>query len=107
MSLSKTEKRSKLTLAETLTPEQLALLARGRVDGWVTQNQVLAATPDVEDNVDNLDDLMTALEEAKIKVLESPPAESVRQSPPVEPLGPHLDEEALVIAAAVDDGVGV
>ncbi len=97
--------RLRPALATTLTPEQLALLARGRVDGWVTQDQILAVTPEAEDNIDNLDDLVTALEESHIAILDSLPAEAEEQV--VEPPEPRLDEMALVIAADMDDGVGV
>ncbi len=98
--------KSESSLAETLTPEQLALLARGRADGWVTQDQILTATPEAEENLDNLDELMAALEEADIIVLNSPPDEE-RGDADEEPAGPKLDEEALVVAADMDDGVGV
>ena len=69
MSLSNTAKATQ-TLAETLTPDQLALLARGRVDGWVTQDQILTVTPDAEENLENLDELMNALDEAGVTVME-------------------------------------
>jgi len=107
MPLSKTDKITQTALAETLSPEQLALLARGRVDGWVTQGQILTATPEAEKNLDNLDALMTALEEAGIPVLESPPLEQKQKPSKDELPGPSMDEEALVIAADMDDGVGV
>jgi RNA polymerase primary sigma factor len=104
MSLS-TKKKEAPTLANSLTPEQLALLARGRAEGWVTQDQILSVTPDAEDNLDNLDELMNALEEAEIKIVENPPSEKNKEKE--EEKGPRLDEAALVVAADMDDGVGV
>ena len=91
-------------LTKTLSPEQLALLARGRVDGWVTQEQILVATPKAEEKLENLDELMAALEDEGITILKSPPqrVEEKEKDP-----GPRLDEEALVVAADMDDGVGV
>ena len=103
MSLSNKKKEAQ-TFATSLTPEQLALLARGRVEGWVTQDQILAVTPDAEENLDNLDELMNALEEAKITILEAPPSEEAEEE---KKPGPRLDEAALVVAADMDDGVGV
>jgi RNA polymerase primary sigma factor len=93
--------------AGSLMPEQLALLARGRVDGWVTMDQVLSATPNAEENLDNLDELITALEGAGISVLESPPSEDSSEAPKEKAPGPRMDEDALVVAADMDDGVGV
>ena len=104
------DKQGKTTEVNTekLTPEQLALLARGRADGWVTQDQILAATPDAEKDIDNLDELMLTLEEAGIEILEAPPSEDrERKEEKEKGIGPRLDEEALVIAADMDDGVGV
>jgi len=72
MPLSRTSNATQVANDEALSPEQLALLERARADGWVTQDQILAATPDAETNLDNLDELMAALQEAGILVLESP-----------------------------------
>jgi len=100
------DKQGKITIitTEKLTPDQLALLARGRADGWVTRDQILTATPDAEKDIDNLDELMLALEKAGIEILEVPPTEDKEEE---KDTGPRLDEEALVIAADLDDGVGV
>ena len=107
MPLSRTINTTQVANDDALSPEQLALLERARADGWVTQDQILAATPDAETNLDNLDELMAALQEAGILVLESPPTGSIRESVAGKPPGPTLDEEALVLAADMDDGVGV
>ncbi len=107
MPSSKTDQKSQTVLAGTLMPKQLALLARGRVDGWVTMDQVVIATPNAEENLDNLDELMTALEKAGIAVLESPPTDERKPPPRKKSPGPRMDEEALVVAADMDDGVGV
>jgi RNA polymerase primary sigma factor len=92
--------------AEALSPGQLALLARARADGWTTQDQILSTTPNAEQNLENLDELITALEEAGVSILESPPDEEPEEAEE-EPVGPRMDEEALVLAADMDDGVGV
>jgi RNA polymerase primary sigma factor len=106
--MSLTSKNTQIKHSETLTPEQLALLARARVEGWVTQDQILAVSPDAENNIDNLDELVTALEGANIEILESPPREGESKEEAEEvKSGPRLDEEALVVAADMDDGVGV
>ncbi len=93
--------------AGSLMPDQLALLARGRVDGWVTMDQVLSATPDAEENLDNLDELIASLEGAGISILESPPSDDSSEQPKKKTPGPRMDEDALVVAADMDDGVGV
>ncbi len=107
MPLSRTSNTTQVANDDALSPEQLALLERARADGWVTQDQILAATPDAETNLDNLDELMATLQEAGILVLESPPTGPTRESVAGKPPGPTLDEEALVLAADMDDGVGV
>jgi RNA polymerase primary sigma factor len=106
MASSKTVQEKEPT-ASSLTPEQLALLARGRVDGWVTMDQVLSATPDAEENLDNLDELVSSLEAEGISILESPPDDDSLVRPKEEPPRPRMDEVALVVAADMDDGVGV
>ncbi|MBN1315254.1 MAG: sigma-70 family RNA polymerase sigma factor [Anaerolineales bacterium] len=103
-----TSEKTQTKHTETLTPEQLALLARGQTEGWVTQDQILSVSPDAENNIENLDEFVTALEGADIEILESPPFEAGEKEPDEERApGPRLDEEALVIAADMDDGVGV
>jgi RNA polymerase primary sigma factor len=106
MSNNNTGKRNKGAGTEALTPEQLALLARARADGWTTHDQILSATPNAEQNLENLDELMAALEDAGVSILESPPEEEPEESEEA-PTGPRMDEEALVLAADMDDGVGV
>ena len=94
-------------LAKVLLPAQLNLLARGGVEGWVTRDQILAATPDVENNLDYLEELMAALVEAGISVLDSPPPEDAEEPIEDKTAKPQKDEEALVLAVDMDDGVGV
>jgi RNA polymerase primary sigma factor len=106
MSNNNTGKRNKGAGTEALTPEQLALLARARADGWTTHDQILSATPNAEQNLENLDELMAALEDAGVSILESPPEEEPEETEEAPP-GPRMDEEALVLAADMDDGVGV
>jgi RNA polymerase primary sigma factor len=106
MSNNNRRKRNEGARTEALTPEQLALLARARAEGWTTHDQILNATPNAEQNLDNLDELMAALEEAGVSILESPPEEEPEEAEEV-PAGPRMDEEALVLAADMDDGVGV
>jgi RNA polymerase primary sigma factor len=99
-------KKNEGARSEALTPEQLALLARARADGWTTHDQILSVTPDAEKNLENLDEFVGALEEAGVSILESPPAEEPEEAEE-EPAGPRMDEDALVLAADMDDGVGV
>jgi RNA polymerase primary sigma factor len=106
MSNNNRGKKSESGRSEAMTPEQLALLARARADGWTTHDQILSVTPDAEQNLENLDELIAALEEAGVSILESPPEEEPEE-PDDEPVGPRMDEEALVLAADMDDGVGV
>jgi RNA polymerase primary sigma factor len=107
MSRSRADQTTQRDPDEALTPEQLALLARGRADGWVSMDQILAATPDAESNLDNLDELVASLERAGISILETPPADEKEALTREEPPEPRMDEEALVVAADMDDGVGV
>jgi RNA polymerase primary sigma factor len=107
MSPSEAGQSTQRDQTETLTPEQLALLARGRADGWVSMDQILAATPDAESNLDNLDELVASLERAGISILETPPGDEKEALIREELPKPRMDEEALVVAADMDDGVGV
>jgi len=106
MSNNNRGKKSESSRTEAMSPEQLALLARARADGWTTHDQILSVTPDAEQNLENLDELIAALEEAGVSVLESPPEEEPELTDD-QPVGPRMDEEALVLAADMDDGVGV
>ena len=106
MSNNNRGKKSESSRTEAMSPEQLAFLARARADGWTTHDQILSVTPDAEQNLENLDELIAALEEAGVSVLESPPEEEPELTDD-QPVGPRMDEEALVLAADMDDGVGV
>ncbi len=106
MSPSEKAKKTPKKPLDTLTPEQLVLLTRGKADGWVTMDQILNATPDAEQNLDNLDEFMSALDKAGIPIFESPPTDAKDTRPKEDLSGPRMDEEALVVAADMDDGVG-
>jgi len=53
------------------SPEIEALIAKGKEQGFVTQQDVIAAVGDVEDAVDEIDDLHNVLLENKVEVLET------------------------------------
>ncbi|HSX14322.1 MAG TPA: RNA polymerase sigma factor RpoD [Candidatus Saccharimonadales bacterium] len=52
----------------TYSPEIERLIAKGKEQGYVTQQEISAAIPDVEDNLEELDDLYSALTENSIDV---------------------------------------
>ena len=58
-------------VVNTYSPEIEALIARGKEQGFVTQQEVIAAVGDVEDAVDEIEDMHAVLLENKIEVLET------------------------------------
>lgn len=58
-------------VVNSYSPEIEALLAKGKEQGFVTQQDVIAAVGDVEDAVDEIDDLHNVLLENKVEVLET------------------------------------
>lgn len=57
--------------ANNYSPEIEALIAKGKEQGFVTQQDVIAAVGDVEDATDEIDDLHGVLLENKVEVLET------------------------------------
>jgi RNA polymerase primary sigma factor len=53
---------------KSYTPEIERLLAKGKEQGFVTQQEITAVIPDVEDNLEELDDLYAALLENSIDI---------------------------------------
>lgn len=53
------------------SPEIEALIAKGKEQGFVTQQEVIAAVGDVEDAVDEIEDMHALLLENKVEVLET------------------------------------
>jgi len=58
-------------VVNSYSPEIEALIAKGKEQGFVTQQDVIAAVGDVEDAVDEIDDLHNVLLENKVEVLET------------------------------------
>ena len=62
------KKESKLKISEDALKE---LMDRGRPRGFVTDNEILYYFPNIEENVDFLDEIYDRLEKANIKVIET------------------------------------
>ncbi len=58
-------------VVNSYSPEIEALIAKGKEQGFVTQQEVIAAVGDVEDAVDEIEDMHALLLENKIEVLET------------------------------------
>lgn len=58
-------------VVNSYSPEIEALIAKGKEQGFVTQQEVIAAVGDVEDAVDEIEDMHAVLLENKIEVLET------------------------------------
>lgn len=58
-------------VVNTYSPEIEALIAKGKEQGFITQQEVIAAVGDVEDAVDEIEDMHAVLLENKIEVLET------------------------------------
>lgn len=66
-------KKSKTTPAESdekveFSPEVERLIAKGREQGFVTQQEIFSTVPEAEENVESLDDLYTALMDQGIEI---------------------------------------
>lgn len=58
-------------VVNSYSPEIEALIAKGKEQGFVTQQEVIAAVGDVEDAVDEIEDMHALLLENKVEVLET------------------------------------
>ena len=65
---------------------QQQLIARGKSQGFITYDDILALVPSAEQNLDKVEDLMQELEQAGVVILTAPPA-------PVEE--PEVEDEAV------------
>ncbi|MEN8097769.1 MAG: sigma-70 family RNA polymerase sigma factor [Chloroflexota bacterium] len=103
----KSDKTQDTSAASQLPPVHQAVFTRAQGRGWVTHDQILKAIPDIAEDIDSLESLMSALQAANIPILDDPPQPGapVKEKPAKKV--PSLDEEALVLAADMDDGVGV
>ncbi len=69
---NKKTKRVKPSRGEFFAAEQVeALLSRGRQRGFITETEILHFFPNIERDVDGLDQLYYKLEQANIKIIES------------------------------------
>lgn len=69
---AKPEPKKKLTKAEELQEKQLSqLIERGRPRGFVTDNEILYVFPNVEEDIDFLEEIYNRLEKENIKVIDT------------------------------------
>lgn len=87
----------------TSSPGEEHLLQIGRERGYVTYDEVLEALPDVESNIDQLEDVLAALIENGIELGEAPDQE---EEPEEEELNDTLDQSTIA-AIETDDTVGL
>ncbi len=61
----------KKTQDETFENKETTLLKKGKAQGFVTQDEILAIFPDVEENIEQLDEIYADLSEKGIDVIDS------------------------------------
>src|SRR5262245_31120879 len=74
------------------------LLAQGKKQGYLTYDQVNAYLPDEAVNPEKLDNLLMALDEAGIELLNDPPSDG-SQSDVLKPAVHAAEEESLLLPA--------
>ena len=74
------------------------LVAQGKLQGYLTYDQVNAYLPDEAVNPEKLDNLLMALDEAGIELLNDPPGES-DASTGCAAASARVEEEAVLISA--------
>lgn len=89
-------------IPEELKPAVQRLVTKGREQGFVTQQEVLQAIPQAEEQVDLLDDLYSALIDAGIEVVDQKD-KLIWQTEPEEDVENAVSEEAIKDIA--DDSV--
>ncbi len=85
------------------------LLAKAAEQGFVTYDDILAAFPEAEENLDELEDILATLIETGIEV-GAPEGEAKKEAPASEKPGrteAAADEQAYFDAIAIDDTVGL
>ncbi len=68
MPKKRTEPTKEIEEKTEFTPEVERLIAKGREQGFVTQQEIFSAVPEAEENVESLDDLYTALMDQGIEI---------------------------------------
>jgi len=68
----KAKPKRKKRIINVITPEKLdALMKKGRTRGFVTFSEVLSYFPNIEENMDELEDMFSKMEQASIDIKES------------------------------------
>jgi len=103
------KKRKKAEVKANLSDEQRKkeikkLIKRGREQGFVTQDDILAIFPKAEKYVDQLDDLYTKLLEDKIDVFDTTAAEA-EETKSITELEKEIEALATIDEGAVSDPV--
>jgi RNA polymerase primary sigma factor len=92
------------TIVEHFDNELQTLISKGKSQGYLTYDQVNAYLPDEDVNPDKLDNLLAALDEQGIELLDRPPArtcdEDLSAGPTAEELLREAEDEPIPLSAA-------
>jgi RNA polymerase primary sigma factor len=101
----------KVSLADpvTLNSGEEFLLAKASEQGYVTYDEILEAFPEIEENLEQLEDLMASLMEAGIEVgtPEDQPSEEDRAAEPTIPVDVPADDAGYFATIEIDDTIGL
>ena len=85
--------------------ELLDLIAKGMAQGYLTYDEVNDYLPDEDINPDKLDNLLIALDERGIELVDKPPKKDFEQpapGPSAEDVQREVDRDELALPAAAD-----
>ncbi len=102
LSRSKKTKRKKAPGLKTREKSLKALIAKGKDQGFVTQEEILELFPDAEKRIDELDDLYDRLLQLGVDVFESVTEEEMRED---EVATTELEKELEVLSTLEDKTV--
>jgi len=105
---SKQSSTLKVVEDEKTQVEEL-LLAKAAEQGFITYDDILAALPEAEENIEELEDILTTLMEAGIDITTSEQEAQQAQLPTAEPETKQSNEEdtSYFDAIEVDDTIGL
>jgi RNA polymerase primary sigma factor len=106
MPIKKTKKPVRLPKGKLKLPKQLAdLIAKGKTQGFITQDEVLGIFPDAEKHIDELDALYDQLFKADVDVFESVMAGQESELAEASGLEKELEELTGLEEIAINDPV--
>jgi RNA polymerase primary sigma factor len=93
--------------AEVEHPEIERLIELGKEQGYLTLDDILAAFPEAEDDLEQLDEAFAVINQAGIRVIEDSENEEKDDAEIQDGQAEAAFQESLLSTADIDDGVGI